>query len=62
MVPLPSIDDPHEASAIEARDSPGTKCTVRGRPYGSRSWVQQTAEKIGLRYTLRSRGRPPKHT
>jgi putative transposase len=31
---------------------------VRGRPYGSLSWVQRTAERLGLQFTLRPRGRP----
>jgi len=31
---------------------------LRGRPYGSPAWVQQTVERLGLQFTLRSRGRP----
>jgi putative transposase len=30
----------------------------RGAPYGSAGWVEQTAERLGLQATLRSRGRP----
>ena len=34
------------------------RCLRRGRPFGSPSWVQQTAERLGLGVTLRPRGRP----
>jgi putative transposase len=29
----------------------------RGRPYGSSKWVEQTAKRLGLGFTLRPRGR-----
>jgi len=32
----------------------------RGRPYGDESWTKVTAQRLGLKSTLRSRGRPPK--
>jgi putative transposase len=32
----------------------------KGRPYGDDSWTQETARRLGLEHTLRSRGRPPK--
>jgi putative transposase len=32
----------------------------RGRPFGDEAWVREVAERTGLGYTLRSRGRPPK--
>ncbi len=32
----------------------------RGRPYGDESWTNQTARRLGLESTLRSRGRPRK--
>jgi REP-associated tyrosine transposase len=32
----------------------------RGRPFGSEAWVLRTAEKLGLQFTLRDRGRPKK--
>ncbi|MFW6162953.1 MAG: transposase [Planctomycetota bacterium] len=35
-------------------------CIVRGRPYGSDSWVLKTARRLGLTSTLRPRGRPRK--
>ena len=31
---------------------------VRGQPYGSETWVKQTASRLGLESTLRRRGRP----
>lgn len=35
-------------------------CVDRGRPFGGEEWVRNMAERAGLGYTLRSRGRPPK--
>jgi putative transposase len=35
-------------------------CVQRGRPLGSESWVQQTASRLGLAFTLRGPGRPRK--
>jgi putative transposase len=32
----------------------------RGRPYGDESWTKETARRLGLESTLRSRGRPKK--
>ncbi len=34
------------------------ECVERGRPWGESSWVRQTAERLGLTYTLRGPGRP----
>jgi putative transposase len=31
----------------------------RGRPYGEAAWIERCAEKLGLEFTLRPRGRPP---
>lgn len=36
-------------------------CVQRGRPYGDEQWMVEVAERCGLGYTLRPRGRPPKH-
>ena len=33
---------------------------LRGRPFGSQRWVQKTAEKLDLQFTLRPPGRPAK--
>ena len=38
------------------------RCTERGRPFGSRRWRDETANRLGLEATLRSRGRPPKES
>jgi putative transposase len=38
------------------------QCVVRGRPWGEPSWVQSTAERMGLKFTLRDAGRPRKKT
>ncbi|TWU28819.1 transposase [Novipirellula artificiosorum] len=35
-------------------------CVDRGRPYGSTEWIEETAEKSGLWFTLRPLGRPRK--
>lgn len=32
----------------------------RGRPFGADAWVRRTAERLGLQFTLRDRGRPRK--
>ncbi len=32
----------------------------RGRPWGSEDWVKRTATRLGLLFTLRNPGRPPK--
>lgn len=34
---------------------------LRGQPYGSETWQQKTAQKLGLEFTFRPRGRPRKH-
>ncbi len=33
-------------------------CVDRGRPLGDDKWVAETAERLGLRFTLRGPGRP----
>ncbi len=33
-------------------------CVSRGRPFGTESWQQRTAKRLGLESTFRSRGRP----
>jgi REP element-mobilizing transposase RayT len=35
-------------------------CVARGRPFGSTSWVQRIAARLGLEFTLRGPGRPRK--
>ncbi|HEX4130322.1 MAG TPA: transposase [Pirellulales bacterium] len=38
------------------------KCVQRGRPLGPTAWVRATAQRLGLEFTLRGPGRPPKNT
>jgi putative transposase len=33
-------------------------CVQRGQPYGDESWTRETAQRTGLDYTFRPRGRP----
>jgi len=51
---LTEVNRPQSQDEVEAL----RKCIGRGRPYGSRSWVEKIAERLGLRGTLRPRGRP----
>ncbi len=37
------------------------QCLARGRPLGSLPWVRATAARLGLGFTLRDAGRPPKN-
>ena len=34
------------------------RCVVRGQPFGSAEWIEQSATQLGLESTLRPRGRP----
>jgi putative transposase len=34
------------------------ECLARGRPFGDERWVEKTAARLGLQYTLNPRGRP----
>jgi putative transposase len=36
------------------------RCVRKGCPYGGNAWINQTAIRLNLEYTLRSRGRPRK--
>lgn len=41
----------------------GVRCSVvRGRPYGSEAWVEAVVQSLGLRATVRPRGRPRKRS
>ena len=44
----------HTADELEAL----RRAVARSSPYGSPRWVQQTAKKLNLQWTLRPRGRP----
>jgi putative transposase len=50
------VNSPLSASELAALES----CVRRGSPYGDERWVERTAAALGLQFTLRSRGRPPK--
>jgi putative transposase len=47
-------------SALKPEDLSALQTSViRGRPYGSPTWVREASERMGLEFTLRPRGRPP---
>jgi putative transposase len=47
--------------AIEEKDLERLRASVnRGRPWGEDSWVDKTARRLGLMFTLRKAGRPRK--
>lgn len=62
------VDRPRSWTAMVNDPLPQTQLhqlrtsVVRGRPFGSDSWVQRTARRLGLEFTLRDRGRPTKKT
>ena len=45
--------EPSELAALR-------ECTDRGRPYGETDWVETTCNQLGLKSTMRPRGRPGK--
>jgi len=51
------VNEPQTEAELEAlRES-----IRRGRPFGSQAWQNQTAQRLGLEFTMRPRGRPRKH-
>ena len=48
------------AAQTEAELAALRRSVARGTPFGSASWTERTARRLGLEYTLRSRGRPRK--
>ena len=48
------VDAPQSEAELESL----RRCVTRGRPFGSERWARETAGLLGLRHTLRSRGRP----
>ena len=50
------VNEPQTSQEVEAL----RRCVTRGQPFGSESWVQRIARRLGLESTLRSRGRPKK--
>ena len=51
------VDEPENAEEIKAIRA----CVRRSSPLGDADWTQETAEQLNLEWTLRPRGRPPKH-
>lgn len=51
---LAYVNEPVSKKELEAL----RQSCVRGTPYGSNDWVQETAKKLGLESSLRKRGRP----
>ena len=50
------VETPQTEAELEAL----RRSVVRGAPFGSASWQERTAARLGLRSTLRARGRPQK--
>jgi putative transposase len=53
---LDHVNQPQTVGEVDAIRSSVT----RGTPYGTDGWVSQTAVRLGVRHTLRPRGRPEK--
>jgi putative transposase len=53
---LERVNEPLSAGDLQRLRS----SVERGRPYGDESWAKETARRLGLESTLRSRGRPRK--
>jgi putative transposase len=53
---LQFVNKPQTEAEVEAI----RRSVARGQPYGGRSWVQRTAERLGLESTLRAPHRPRK--
>lgn len=50
------VNRPQTAAELEAV----RRCVVRGQPFGTGTWVERTAARLGLTSSLRPRGRPRK--
>jgi putative transposase len=51
---LAYVNQPAQAGEVDTL----RKCAQRGSPYGNEAWVGNVADQLGLRCTLRPRGRP----
>jgi hypothetical protein len=51
---LQLVNQPQTEAEVEALRC----CVNRGRPFGDPNWVMDTAERLGLEWTIRPRGRP----
>ena len=52
------VNQPQTQAELEAV----RRAVTRSSPYGSKSWSEQTARRLGLQATLRSQGRPRKNS
>jgi REP-associated tyrosine transposase len=50
------VNKPQTEAEVEAI----RRCVNRGTPYGNQGWVTQSAARLQIKHTLRSRGRPRK--
>lgn len=50
------VNKPQTESEVESV----RRSVLRGTPFGSQNWITQSATRLQLKHTLRSRGRPPK--
>jgi len=55
---LPIVNQPQTEAEVEALRC----CVNRGRPFGDPNSVKDTAERLGLEWTIRPRGRPKKQS
>jgi len=55
---LQLVNQPQTKAEVEALRC----CVNRGRPFGDPNWVTDTAERLGLEWTIRLRGRPKKQS
>src|SRR5712692_566502 len=53
---LKCVNEPQTQEEVDAL----RRCVTRGQPFGSETWVQSAARRLGLESTFRSRGRPKK--
>ena len=56
----PELDQLVERRAVPEELKAVRVCVARGRPLGTDRWVQATAKRLGLGFTLRGPGRPRK--
>jgi len=55
---LQLVNQPQTEAEVEAL----RRCVNRGRLVGDHNWVTDTAERLGLEWTIRPRGRPKKQS
>lgn len=53
---LSYVNQPADMAEVDALRT----CAQRGQPYGPKTWVETVAQQLGLKCTLRRRGRPAK--